>query len=38
MGSSESALVKLPHCWKSHVVAPIHSTMMMECVVKPEIK
>ena len=20
-GSSESALVKMPHCWKSHVVA-----------------
>ena len=21
-GSSESTLVKMPHCWKSHVVAP----------------
>ena len=21
MGSSESTLVKIPHCWKSHVVA-----------------
>ena len=24
-GSSESALVKMPHCWKSHVVAHIFS-------------
>ena len=24
MGSSESTLVKIPHCWKSHVVAHIH--------------
>ena len=26
-GSSESTLVKMPHCWKSHVAAPfmIHS-------------
>ena len=23
-GSSESALVKIPHCWKSHVAAHIH--------------
>ena len=22
-GSSESTLVKIPHCWKSHVVAHI---------------
>ena len=22
-GSSESALVKMPHCWKSHVTAPM---------------
>ena len=22
-GSSESTLVKMPHCWKSHVVAQI---------------
>ena len=21
-GSSESTLIKIPHCWKSHVVAP----------------
>ena len=24
-GSSESTLVKLPHCWKSHIVAQIVS-------------
>ena len=24
-GSSESTLVKIPHCWKSHVTAQIHS-------------
>ena len=23
-GSSKSTLVKVPHCWKSHVVAHIH--------------
>ena len=23
-GSSESTLVKMPHCWKSHVVARIY--------------
>ena len=23
-GSSESTLVKTPHCWKSHVMAQIH--------------
>ena len=25
-GSSESTLVKMPHCWKSHVVAHIYFT------------
>ena len=24
-GSSESILVKMPHCWKSHVAAHLHS-------------
>ena len=24
-GSSESTLVKMPHCWKSHVVAHVFS-------------
>ena len=23
-GSPESTFVKIPHCWKSHVVAQIH--------------
>ena len=23
-GSSESTLVKMPHCWKSHVTAHLH--------------
>ena len=23
MGSSESTLVKIPHCWKSHVAAHV---------------
>ena len=29
-GSSESSLVKITHCWKSHVTAPIifHSFLM----------
>ena len=26
-GSSESTLVKIPHCWKSHVVAQISKHM-----------
>ena len=26
-GSSESALVKMPHCWKSHVAAQMSSAM-----------
>ena len=26
-GSSESTLVKMPHCWKSHVVAQLLSNM-----------
>ena len=26
-GSSESTLVKIPHCWKSHVLAHIQKTM-----------
>ena len=25
-GSSESALVKIPHCWKSHVAAELCNT------------
>ena len=37
-GSSESTLVKMPHCWKSHVTAHIvHSVPLYEhdCVVIP---
>ena len=26
-GSSESTLVKMPHCWKSHVMAQIASLL-----------
>ena len=25
-GSSESTLVKMPHCWKSHVAAQLYET------------
>ena len=25
IGSSESTLVKMPHCWKSHVAAHLYS-------------
>ena len=27
-GSSESTLVKMPHCWKSHVTAPVFFCIM----------
>ena len=27
IGSSEFTLVKMPHCWKSHVAAHIHTTI-----------
>ena len=30
-GSSEFTLVKMPHCWKSHVAAPI-----MKCIEKKD--
>ena len=26
-GSSESTLVKIPHCWKSHVVAELYASL-----------
>ena len=29
-GSSESTLVKMPHCWKSHVMAQIDLKTKME--------
>ena len=43
-GSSESTRVKMPHCWKSHVVAHIiiniiqqlRSTFFTQCVVSKE--
>ena len=28
-GSSESTLVKMPHCWKSHVTAQLYSSLQM---------
>ena len=32
-GSSESTLVKMPHCWKSHVTAHLYScTRVVVCV------
>ena len=31
-GSSESTLVKMPHCWKSHVVAQMILMIMMVCL------
>ena len=30
-GSSESTLVKMPHCWKSHVVAQIIVYQLLPC-------
>ena len=39
-GSSESTLVKIPHCWKSHVAAqlssPVCPTGICACVVHVE--
>ena len=29
-GSSESTLVKMPHCWKSHVAAQINKAKMCD--------
>ena len=29
-GSSESTLVKMPHCWKSHVVAQMYDEMKQD--------
>ena len=33
-GSSESSLVKIPHCWKSHVAAHIQKTCCQDPLVK----
>ena len=30
--SSESTLVKMPHCWKSHVVAQMSSAFYICCI------
>ena len=29
MGSSESTLVKMPHCWKSHVAAHMYIYLLL---------
>ena len=31
-GSSESTLVKMPHCWKSHAMAHLSSTVSVDAV------
>ena len=31
-GWSESTLVKMPHCWKSHVTAPGHVAQSVTCL------
>ena len=31
-GSSESTLVKIPHCWKSHATAHIYSAVPLKCI------
>ena len=31
-GLSESILVKMPHCWKSHTLAQIHGKSMLMCM------
>ena len=33
-GSSESALVKMPHCWKSHVMAHVSSYTDLQITVR----
>ena len=39
-GSSESTLVKIPHCWKSHVVAHVFvaASKVLRVVTKIETK
>ena len=31
-GSSESTLVKMPHCWKSHVTAHLYFKVYSHCI------
>ena len=33
-GSSESTLVKMPHCWKSHVTALFITNKAVKCLVR----
>ena len=34
-GSSESTLVKMPHCWKSHALAQISKILTFEAAFNP---
>ena len=31
-GSSETTLVKMPHCWKSHALAHLMFTVAKQCI------
>ena len=35
-GSFESTLVKMPHCWKSHVTVHYMLTSLLRCMVRSE--
>ena len=37
-GSSESTLVKMPHCWKSHALAQILSYLFSDATSKNDLK
>ena len=37
-GSSESTLVKMPHCWKSHALAQIILKQSPMCIHRPFLK
>ena len=36
-GSSESTLVKMPHCWKSHVMAHIRIRTEASCIIVDQV-
>ena len=36
-GSSESTLVKMPHCWKSHVTAHLFCTFQVRSIEKEKV-
>ena len=36
-GSSESTLVKMPHCWKSHVAAHIRFSIVPIIIMVPKL-